>query len=76
MLVAEFGDALTKSLQPAQVVEVQVASAEMGANVIDPHCPGVDILIHGQKITGALIDGCSGVNIITMETCQHLGLTD
>ena len=55
---------------------MQVASAEMGANVIDPHCPGVDILVHGKKITGALIDGGSGVNVITTETCQMLGLTE
>ena len=75
-LVPRFRDGLTKSLHPAQVVELQVASAEMGANVIDPHCPGVDILVHGQKITGALIDGGSGVNVITTETCQQLGLTD
>ena len=35
-----------------------------------------DILVHGKKITGALIDGGSGVNVITMETCRTLGLTN
>ena len=63
-------------MQPAQVVDVQVASAEMGANVIDPHCPGVDILVHGKKITGELIDGGSRVNVITTKTCQMLGLRE
>ena len=55
---------------------MQVASAEMGVNVIDPHCLGLDILDHGKKITGALIEGGSGVNVITTETCQMLGLTE
>ena len=58
------------------MAEVQVASVEIGSNVIDPHCPGVDILFHGQKIHGALIDGGSGVNVITVEICHPLGLTD
>ena len=75
-LVPRFRAGLTKAVQPAQVAEVQTASAEMGANVIDPHCPGVDILVHGKKITGALIDGSSDVNVIKMETCQMLGLTE
>ena len=64
-----------RSLQPALVAEVQVASVEMGemgTNGIDPHCQGVDILVHGQKITEALIDRGSGVNVITTETCQKL----
>ena len=39
--------------------EVNVASAEMGTNVINPHYLGVDILIHDHKIKGALIDGGS-----------------
>ena len=63
-------------MQPATAAEVQVGSTEMGMNVIDPHCPGVDILVHSQKINVALIDGGFGVNVITMETCEKLGLTD
>ena len=72
-LVPRFRAGLTKAIQPAQVAEVQTTSAEMGAKVIDPHCSGVDILVHGTKIMGALIDVGSGVNVITMETCQMLG---
>ena len=71
-LVPRFRAGLTKAVQPAQVAEGREASAEMGANVIDPHCPGVDILVHVKKITGTLIDGGSGVNVITTETCQML----
>ena len=75
-LVPRFRAGLTKEVPPTKVAEVQTTSAEMGANIIDPHCPGVDMIIHGQKITGALIDGGSGVNVITTETCEKLGLTN
>ena len=75
-LVPRFRAGLTKEVPPAKVAEGQTTSAEMGANIIDPHCPGVDMIIHGQKITGALIDGGSGVNVITTETCEKLGLTN
>mgnify|MGYP000232211367 CR=1 FL=1 len=36
----------------------------------------MDILVHRQKIIVAFIDGGSGDNVITTETCQQLGLTD
>ena len=48
-LVSRFSEGLKKSLQPAPTTEVRIASAKMGTNVIDPHCPEVDLLIHGQK---------------------------
>ena len=72
-LVPRFLAGLTKEVQPTRMAEVQTASVEMGANVIDPHCPGVDMIIHEKKITGALIDGGSGVNVITTVTCEMLG---
>ena len=75
-LFPRFGKGLKKSLQPAPAAELQIASAKMGSNVIDPHCPGVDILIQGQKTIGALIDGGFGVNVITTNTCRKIGLTN
>ena len=69
-LVLRFSKALKKLLQLAPAVEVQVASRKMGSNMIDPHFLGVDILLHGRKITQALIDGGSGVNVITTVTAK------
>ena len=75
-LVPRFSEGLLRSLLAAPAIEVQIASAEMGSNIIDPHCPGVDILIQGLRITGALTDSGSGLNVITTNTCQKLGLMD
>ena len=75
-LVPRFNEGLRRSLQPTMMIEVNVASVEMGTNVIDPHCPTMDILIHSQKINEALIDGGSGVNVITTETCEMLALME
>mgnify|MGYP000668627533 CR=1 FL=1 len=75
-LVPRFRKGLRRSLQPPTMAEVNVASVEMSANLIDGHCLGVDITIHEQKINRALIDGGSRVNVITMETCQTLRLME
>ena len=69
-LVPRFRKGLRRSLQPPTMAEVNVASVEMSANLIDGHCLGVDITIHEQKINRALIDGGSRVNVITKETCE------
>ena len=46
-LVPRFSEGLRRSLRPTPMAKVNVASAEMGINLIDPHFPRVDILIHG-----------------------------
>ena len=75
-LVPRFSEGLRRSLQPTKTTEVNIASAKMGTNIIDPHCPMVDIITHGQKINVVLIDSGSGVKVITTETCERLELTD
>jgi hypothetical protein len=35
----------------------------------------MEAIVSGQKIVGILIDGGSGVNVISMATCRQLGIT-
>jgi hypothetical protein len=35
----------------------------------------MEAIVGGQKIAGILIDGGSGVNVISMATCRQLGIT-
>ena len=48
-LVPRFNEGLRKSLQPIKTLAVNIASVNIGTNVIDPNYMGVDIIIQGKK---------------------------
>jgi hypothetical protein len=48
---------------------------EVDKRVMDYECPSIEAIIGGQKIAGILIDGGSGINVISMATCRQLGIT-
>ena len=43
---------------------------------MDSQNPSVQLLILGQQISGCIIDGGSGVNVISEDTCSKLGITE
>jgi hypothetical protein len=56
---------------PATTIQL----TEVDEQVMDCECPSMEAIIGGQKIAGILIDGRSGVNVISMATCWQLGIT-
>jgi hypothetical protein len=47
---------------------------EVDERVMDYECPSMEAIVGGQKIAGILIDGGSGVNVVSMATCWQLGI--
>ena len=45
-----------------------------GPPLMDSQNPAMKIMIKGQNLHGCIIDGGSGVNIISEATCHKLGL--
>ena len=42
---------------------------------MDEQNPSIKVIINGQEIEGAIVDGGSGVNVINKTTCDKLGIT-
>ena len=42
---------------------------------MDEQNPSIKVIIQGQEIEGAIVDGGSGVNVINKTTCDRLGIT-
>jgi hypothetical protein len=42
---------------------------------MDCECPSIEGIVGGQRIAGILIDGGSGINMISMATGWQLGIT-
>ena len=43
--------------------------------VMDEHSPPIKVAIHGQEVTGSIVDRGSRVNVIIKLTCDQLGIT-
>ena len=43
---------------------------------MDTSSPTITVIIKGKEITGTIIDGGSGVNVINKRTCDTLGIRD
>ena len=42
---------------------------------MDEQNPSIRVIIHGQEIDDAIVDGRSGVNVINKTTCDRSGIT-
>ena len=47
-----------------------------GPTMVDHHNPAIKVVLHGQEVIGCIIDGGSGVNVISKTTCSRLGITE
>ena len=54
---------------------VHLTAPEPRPPLMDSQNPTVKIVIKGHKVHGCIIDGGSGVNVISEATCHDLGLT-
>ena len=41
---------------------------------MDEQSPTIKVIIQGQEVVGAIVDGGSGVNVINKTTCDKLGI--
>ena len=58
--------------QPA----VHLTAPATGPPLMDSQNPSVQILIHGQQVSGYIIDGGSDMNVISDATCSKLDITE
>ena len=52
------------------------SNPEEGPTVVDTSSPANTTLVKGKEITGTIIDGGSGVNVISRQTCDNLGFRE
>ena len=45
-----------------------------GPTVVDHSNPAIKMILQGQEVAGCIIDGGSGVNVISARTCEQLGI--
>ena len=41
---------------------------------MDEQSPAIKVVIQGQEVVGAIVDGGPGVNVINKTTCDRLGI--
>ena len=56
-------------------VAVNYSQPSNSPTIMDEQNPSIRVIIHGQEIDGAIVDGGSGVNVINKTTCDKLGIT-
>ena len=44
--------------------------------MVDTSSPAITAIVKGKEITGMIIDGGSGVNVISRQTCDNLGIRE
>ena len=47
-----------------------------GPTVVDTSSPTITVIVKGKEITETIIDGGSGVNVISRRTCDNLGIRE
>jgi hypothetical protein len=75
-LVPRFRDRLCRTLEGTTTISATVVRlTEIDQRVMDYDCPNIDAIMGRQRIERILIDGGSGVNVISMATCWIIGIT-
>ena len=46
-----------------------------GPTLVDHNNPTIQVILKGQEIVGCIIDGGSGVNVISSNICKQLGIS-
>ena len=63
----------TSETQPAPAF---FSNPEEGPAVVDTTSPAITAIVKGKELPGTIIDGGSGVNVISLRTCDALGIAD
>ena len=52
------------------------SNPEEGPTVVDTSSLAITAIVKGKEIAGTIIDGGSGVNVISLQTCDNLGIRE
>ena len=55
-------------------VSVNYNQPSNGPTIMDEQSPATKVVIQGQEVVGAIVDGGSGVNVINKTICDRLGI--
>ena len=62
--------------RPDISVATNFTETSNGPTVVDDNNPAIKLVLQGQEVAGCIIDGGSGVNVISAKTCEQLGISD
>ena len=60
---------------PHKVIPIHFTEPNHKPTIIDHQNPVIKVLVQGTEITGCVVDGGSGVNVISKAICTNLGIT-
>ena len=75
-LVPRFRQEMEARLQtPHRAIQTLFTEPNHGPTVIDHQNPTIKVMLHHTEIKGCIVDGRSGVNVISKATCTNLDIT-
>ena len=75
-LVPQFWQAMESRMQtPHKTIPALFTETNLRLTIIDHRSSVIKVLVHGIEIQGCVVDGRSGVNVISKATCTTLGIT-
>ena len=75
-LVPRFRQAMEARLQtPHKTIPAHFTKPNLGPTFIEHRNPAIKVLVHDTEIQGCVVDGGSGVNVISKATCTKLAIT-
>ena len=60
---------------PHKTIPAHFTKPNLGPTFIEHRNPAIKVLVQGTEIKGCIVDGGSGVNVISKATCTNLGIT-
>ena len=58
------------------MIHANFAESTIGPTVVDHHNPFIKVILQGEEILECIIDGRSGVNVISKATYNRLGIAN
>ena len=77
-LAPRFTDGLKSTLAPSSPTPAPAffSNPEEGPAVVDTNSPAITAIIKGRELLSTIVDGGSGVNVISLQTCNTLGIQE
>ena len=77
-LVPRFTDGLKSAWAPPNPMPAPAffSNPEEGPTMVDTSSPAITTIIKGREVPGTIVDGGSGVNVISLRTCNTLGIQE
>ena len=51
-------------------ISANYTESSIDSTMVDHHNPAIKLVLYRQEVTGCIIDGGSGVNVISANTCE------